>query len=273
MSGKKRTLYEIAQGKQRLNPVDAIEAEIIQEDTELAREARRLRLEEIVEKRKQKLQKLKGTEASSKQIAQVGNQFLTGIMQMAQVDPARAKEFLESLSQEDVTKLSLLSASGQGGGANIQALMPFLKSKDTSIQDILAIVKMVQPQQAKPMTIGDVAQLIKITREGSPQPQTNPYKELATRALDEVKSYRTLLDQQNQRRYEKEIAELKSRPSFEEEIAKEKARYEAFKGTFGSGGAPNIEFEKMKLNQDRYFFEHTYQQTKDLAEMRNKRAS
>jgi len=273
---KRPTLYEIAQGPSRVSTVDDIEAEIIQEDRELAREARRLRLEEIVERRKQKLNKLKGTEASNKQIAQVGNQFLTGLMQMAQVDPDRAKKFLEDLSQDDIAKLSMLSASGQGGGASMQALMPFLKNKDTSIQDIISIVKMVQPPQsaAKPLSVGDIAALFKVMQENKGQASDNSYMtKLIERTLDESKSYRELLFKQNQDKLEKEILDIKNRPSFAQELANKKAELESLRDAFGGGGAPNVEIAKMKMDQDRWMFEQKYQRDKDYQIMQNQRAS
>ena len=112
---KRKHLYELVteSGSPRTtSSADPIEAEINAEDRELAREARRLRLEELIQRRNNKLSELKNKGETKKAIAQVGNDYLGGIMDIAKVDPARAKAFLDSLNQEDIVKINMLAASG-----------------------------------------------------------------------------------------------------------------------------------------------------------------
>ena len=96
MKEKKRRAWNVTTGYKASSKenVDPIEREIRAEDREIADEARRLRLEVSVQRRKNALAELKGTQVTKKEIANTGNTILQGIMDMGKVDPTRAKEFL-----------------------------------------------------------------------------------------------------------------------------------------------------------------------------------
>ena len=73
--------------------------------------------------------------------------YLATILHTAQVDPARAKEFLTMLDEDDIRKLGLMQAMGQGGG--VSPYLPLLKSDGLKVKDIVEIVKLMQPPAAQ----------------------------------------------------------------------------------------------------------------------------
>jgi len=141
---------------------DPIEAEFFAEDQDLAREARRLRLEELIARRKAKIDGLRNDGKTEKKVVNVGNDVLGGILEMAQANPVQAKEFLDSLTQEHITKLTMLGSVG-----NPQAMLPFIKSNETTLHDIVEIMEMMQPEP-KTKTVStaeEVAMLMKALAE------------------------------------------------------------------------------------------------------------
>ena len=273
MKEKRRRAFDVTTGYKTSSKEagDPIEREIRAEDREIADDARRLRLEIAVQRRKNALAELKGKQVTKKEIANTGNTILQGIMDMGKVDPARAKEFLASLSQEDILKINMFSSSGSGG--NMMPFLPLLQNKDTKIQDIVAVVKMMQPAPDKPTTIAEVATLMKALREDKPQPQSNVYEKLVTSMLAEAKATREEQTKDRMLRYEKELAEHKNRPTFAQELAAKKAEMEAYKDTFGGGTGENLEITKMRMGQKRWEMEETWKRSKEMAELTQQKRS
>ena len=226
----------------------------------------------MIARRNQKLEAIKKTGKTEKEVSQAGNEFVKGILDVAKVDPARAKQFLDSLSQEDILKINSLSASGSSG--SIQALLPLIKNEGTKITDIVAIVKMMQPPPEKPTTISEVAMLMKVLSEqNKAQPQTNIYEKLVTSMLAEAKATREEQTKDRMLRYEKELAELKNKPTFTQELAAKKAEMEAYKDTFGGGTGENLEITKMRMGQKRWEMEETWKRSKEMAELTQQKRS
>ena len=274
MSKKKLYLQDLMteRGPTKTNTEDPVEREFIAEERSLTHEARRLRLEELIARRNRKIDEMTKKGKTEKEISQAGNEFFKGILDVAKVDPARAKQFLDSLSQEDILKINSISTSGSSG--SIQALLPLIKNEGTKIQDIVAIVKMMQPPPEKPTTISEVAMLMKTFKEmDKSPPQTNIYETLVTKLLDEARATREERNKDHMMRYEKELSELKNRPTFAQELAAKKAEMEAYKETFGGGTGQNIEVTKMQMGQKRWEMEETWKRTKEMAELTQQKTS
>ena len=249
---------------------DPIEREINEEDKELAREARRLRLEELIQRRNNKLTELRGKGETKKELAQVGNDFLSGIMDIAKVDPVRAKEFLASLTQEDIMKLNLLASSGKGGGTNLAALLPLLKGgggNKMEVKDIIGIVKMMQPPPEKPTTIGEVATLMKVVKEMDASPQQNdPLKT----AIEYLKPVYDLLAKKDNQFYTEMLKNAQQQNTNPLDFIKQIKEFAPMLGMVPAAGSndQNLELTKMKLDQERWRMEQTWNQTKALADMK-----
>jgi len=67
---------------------------------------------------------------------------MTHIMNNAQVDPVKAKQFLESLSQEDMNKLNYMMAAE---GDKSAAFLNLARSKETNVKDLVSLIKIVNP--------------------------------------------------------------------------------------------------------------------------------
>jgi len=266
MSKKKLYVHDLITEKEssRRLSSDPIEREIVAEDRELAREARRLRLEELIARRNQKLEQIKKTGKATKEIAQAGNEFLKGILEVAKVDPVRAKAFLDSLSQEDIMKINLFSSRGSGG--SLQALLPLIKSDKMGVKDIVAIVKMMQPPPEKPTTISEVATLIKVFKEmEKPQQQTDPMK----MAMEYIKPFYELMSQKDKTFYDAQITNIQKQivdPIAYLKQIREIAPSLGFVSADNTG--QNIELTKMKLDQERWKMEQNWRMNKELADMK-----
>ena len=114
-----------------------IERELIAEDRKKVMEARRLRLELVIQRRKKELEELKRNPKIKKDIANTHNDFLQRIMDTSNVNPSTIKAFVDSLNEEDMLKINLLSASGSGG--SIQEFLTFIKNEGTKITKIIII--------------------------------------------------------------------------------------------------------------------------------------
>ena len=144
---------------------DPIEAEFFAEDQDLAREARRLRLKELIARREVKLEEIKNNGEPEKEISyagvNVGNEILKGILEVAMVDPVRAKAILDSYSIEDIAKMSAFSSGGSGG--NPLAMLPFIKSDETTLHDIVEIMEMMRPAP-KPQKISNEEEIVMLMK-------------------------------------------------------------------------------------------------------------
>ena len=114
-----------------------IEQELIAEDRKKAMEARRLRLELVIQRRKKELEELKRTPKIKKDITNTRNGLLQRIMDTSNVNPSTIKAFSNSLNEEDILKLNLLYTSSSNG--IIQALLPLIKNEGTKITKIITI--------------------------------------------------------------------------------------------------------------------------------------
>ena len=248
---------------------DPIEQEIHAEDHELAREARRLRLEELIQRRQNKLTELKGKQVTQTEIANVGNEFLTGIFDVAKIDPGRAKEFLNSLTQEDISKLSMLSSSAKSSG-NMATLLPFLKSEKTDIKDIVAIVKMMQPPPQQDTKMSEIAALIKALQPTTPKQQDSTVKEV----MAYLQPFYEMMSKKDQAFYTAQIENVKSQivdPVAYLQHLKEVAPSLGF--TQGGNSSQDIELTKMKLDQEKWKLEQQWRMNKELAELTNEKQS
>ena len=78
------------------------------ENRELAREAKRLGLQELIARRKQSITKIKNGDKKENKIPHTENAFLKALFEVAKVDPARAKAILDSYSLKDVMMFNLI---------------------------------------------------------------------------------------------------------------------------------------------------------------------
>lgn len=139
-------MYDIATERIQPRRGSAITDALRREDEELANEAERLRLQELIGERRKKVDELKA-------VQQQGQQASTGVaspvallmsMLIAQgMDPAKVNEYIKALDNESLMKLSML------GGQNSNSLLPIAlmmqqgKSSSNTVQDAVATTKAI----------------------------------------------------------------------------------------------------------------------------------
>ncbi len=135
-SGRKR-------GSRRMISGDPFEQEFNADDRDLAREAKKLGLQELIARRKQSIAKIKNGDKKENKILHTENVFLKFLFEVATVDPALAKAILDSYSLKDVIMFNLIY-SGASGENLLAPVLSFIKRNEISVKDIVEIVKMMQ---------------------------------------------------------------------------------------------------------------------------------
>lgn len=127
----------IEDAKKKKGPLDRIMKE---RKTEAEDEYEATKIKRLVEEEKAKIRELKREGLPLERGTAIG--FSSRILQLAQVDPEKAKAFLTSLSQEDLNKITYLMAAESD---KTGALLNLAKSTGTSVKDLVEIVKMMRP--------------------------------------------------------------------------------------------------------------------------------
>ena len=193
--------------------------------------------------------------------------------------PEEVKEILSSLTEEEIDKLAYLTSAMSN--SNLANFRGFLRQPSTGAKEVLEAVKTgveVTKAQSSGMDLKGIAEIFKAGVEAAkaqtpPQPQTSSHEKLLERALDEAKAWREEVSKQNMARLEKEIAELKARPGFAEELAQKKAEFTAFREWIGGGATPNLEMQKLSLDHEKWKIETDWRIQKELADMKLKQQS
>jgi len=206
------------------------------ENEEAEQEYANTKLKRLIAEEKARINEL-GVEGKKPE-AHVSSDLLGHIMDLAQVSPVKAKEFLDSLSEDAMGKLAMISSMGQNGGMN--SVLPMLKG-GSNIQDIVAIVKLLQDNRQPKESGTDwkgAAELFKAGVEAAKaqqpaNPQSDLQYKLVEKTLDELKETRLEMSRQDRSRTDKEIAELKNRPSALQELSQDSEKYQVYKKMFG----------------------------------------
>ena len=241
MVKKRRYAYELIEGRREVRELDPLEEEIRKEEEELAREARRLRLEEIVAKRRKRIRELEGESGKGGEPSDLG------------ISVTMARE-LANLPEEERTKViqtyALLRSAEKGLGSNAALILPFLigyakTNPGATPKDYVEYGKTIVDSFTKGMEMGKSIQ----------PPQTvnlvdiiDKLKELATRETPEEKLEKMV---------EKLAEKLRPQPSALEQILLNDTLYERARelGLFGGkGGASkseiDLEIEKLRTERE-----------------------
>ena len=183
--------------------------------------------------------------------------------------PAEIKELLQSLTQEEIDKFSYISARMDPN--SLSNMRSSLQPQNTSIKDTIEIVKLVtegrQPQNQSGNDVSGIAKaLTEAMRLGADMSKSNQpansqndlqYK-MMENSLAEAKATREEMANQNRLRYEREIADLKSRPSEIDVLLSYEEKAEKFRKARGGTDSNVInEWALKKLDME---------QNKDIAD-------
>ena len=194
-------------------------AEILGSQTEnMAKELERAQMERILEEEKQKLLKLRQQQGAPLQVGQATN-FLQNLFTGR--SPEEIKEILSSLAPEDIDKIVAMNNNAFSDLRNL-ARSPSSDSK-TVLEAVKTGVEVAKAQSNQGVDLKGIAEIFKAGVEAArvqnpAQPQQNVYETLVKTTLDELKATREQMATQEKLRIEKEIAELKARPSGIDEL-------------------------------------------------------
>jgi len=172
--------------------------------------------------------------------------------------PEEIKQIIGSLDEGSLDKLAYLTAAmnGQQLGVFAQTLRrPETNVKDT-IELINTVVKMNQrPTEQQGSLLQGVAALLKEFREAqTPQtPKESHTEKYLDLLLGELKLARQDQAKEREARLEKEIMEIKNKPSGMEEIAHDAEKFATYRKMFGGGdpsAANEYTLKKLEMEQN-----------------------
>ena len=192
---------------------------ILEEQNEaLEKEWERSQMERLLEEEKQKLLKLRQQQSAPLQVGQATN-FLQNLF--AGRSPEEIKEILGSLTPEDIDKIVAMNGNAFSEFKNV-ARNPSTDPKIV-LEAVKTGVEVAKVQGNQGVDLKGMAEIFKAVAEATKaqqpsQPQQNVYETLVKSTLDELKATREQMATQERLRIEKEIAELKARPSGIDEL-------------------------------------------------------
>ena len=191
--GKERKrLYDVAVAEEvRRRGSDPLEEAIADEDRELAREAKRKRLEEIVLEREAKIKELKsrleGAGGTPNEGAPLTSGSVVATLIKGGVEPKVANEWLESLSPEALGALIALQSNNP-----TLAMMAFAmgqqRGQPITVKDVIELNKVQRESGIQPNITLDIAKIIEaVTSAGKAGPEINP-KEIVDSTVEAIKT-------------------------------------------------------------------------------------
>lgn len=219
-----------------------------------AQELENLEFDALIAEAKKKLQ-----DASPNKIdpAQATN-FATMIF--AGRTPAEIKEIIHSLTQEEIDKFSYMAASmNPNNFANMRGL---LREPNTGTKEIVDAIKIgtdLRKPESNSISAKDLLDAIKTGMEisNARQPansQNDGNYKLLEMTLGELKATREESARQERLKTDREIADLKNRPSALQELSQDAEKYQVYKKMFGgtdSAVTNDYSLKKLEMEQSK----------------------
>jgi len=177
---KPERAYELIEERRvRERRKDPLEEAIEAEDRELAREAKRKRLEEWILEREAKIKKLKaelekGEKKAEKEQPMTTSALVTNLIRSG-IDPKVANEWLKSLSPEALGALIALQSNNPALAMVAFGMTSQKKGEGLTVKDVVELNKAMQSSGVQPQITIDVDELVKAaTGAGKPSETVSP---------------------------------------------------------------------------------------------------
>lgn len=249
MSQKKKAYEMMEERRVRKENRDPLAEVIEEEDRELAREARRLRLQQIIAKRKKDIDAIEGEKGKeSMPVASPGQGInpasaLITTMIARGVQPDKANEYITALSDEAILKLSLMQSQ------NPNSMLPLFllgRKDDTSTKEIVStaktMIELAKPSEKTGESLGGDL-VTKLVTETLPDLQK------------EIREASTTAYQLQIQRLEKSIEDMKPMDPAEYVIKVRQSAEALGMRVPEPGGAQEAGIKKMQLDYERWKFE------------------
>lgn len=174
--------------------------------------------EQMQEYEQTKLERMIAEEKAKIQIVQkegktlepkLASDFTARIFQLAEVDPAKAKGFIQSLDQEDLNKIAFLMSAESDRGS---AFMNLARSPGTSVKELVELLKIMRPDNGGTDLKG-IAEVFKLGMEAAkssvPQGQQTPI-EIFKMVKEFVEPFQQSLGQKDKELWEERMQRLQS---------------------------------------------------------------
>ena len=243
---KKKSLAEVFEAAEepyssRSSPLDEL---LEEEEKELVREAKKLKLQEILQERRRRLQETSGQQMGGFGFGMGGQQNLGTMLFSSLVaqglKPEEVKQYLSALTPETISALGALNANNP--------MIPFLiysmtrqNPQGLTVKDVVEIAEKMRPPAHSDGV--NVAQLITAIAEVVKPKESTNVVELFTKFVQPLVEQRISF-------LEKELESYKNRPGFIQELAQKKDELEALRILLGAGAGESRRLEEMKLNLD-----------------------
>lgn len=239
-SRQRKKAYEVVEGR-RIRSVenDPVEDEMLAEERELAREARRLRLEEIVAKRRKKVEEANREGAGG--VAQ-GDPFVKSLI----VDKKAQEQWLSLDDDQRNTILAAITASKageQGMGLTLPLMMMQMRQNPTSnVKDMVDLIKAVAGDRRDDSTTELLKIFIPLIQEKKPEAS-------ATSIFKDAVNLVQMLTAKDREYLMRELERERSQPSLGEQLrgVLDTAETMGYKR-----GGSDLEVEKMRIEHDRW---------------------
>ncbi len=274
-------LYDLVEERRvKSSRKDPVEEVLEEEKRQMAEEARMLRLQEIIEERRRRIEKLKkGLDKGEIQPAQTS---LASILTTLGGDPQKIDELLKNLSPESMQKLILLTSATSG---NPNVLLPLAlmtrtegspnqiaQMANTYLDHALDMIK----KTGQPMTADGLANLITAISSAL-KPQGGGQNQLVEKLIEELRETRKALQEEKIKHLEEKIRESRIDPVQYLKHVAEVAEKLGFKKE-GETSEKDLLLEKMReehelklmeidLNLQKWMYERQLEQQKNQTMM------
>ncbi len=195
-------------------PSSDIEAIIEREKKERMAELERLKLERMVEEERLRINELrKGGKTVD---AGTAGEFIQSVLQLANVDPKKAAEFIRELGEEDVRKIAIMTAASNMNSPTLAALFTLARNPNVDTKTMVEFVKefkeLYQPQPQQPqVTLEGIAQLFKTAFDMAHSSQPASQTITLERAIEIVKPFFEVAMQKDREIFEERLKRLEEK--------------------------------------------------------------
>jgi len=195
----------VADIKKKKSPVTKILEERAEEQMQ---EYEQTKLERMIAEEKARIQSVQKEGRTLE--PKVASDFTARIFQLAEVDPAKAKGFIQSLDQEDLNKIAFLMSAGSNRG---DAFLNLARSPGTSVKELVELLKIMRPDNGGTDLKG-IAEVFKLgmeaTKSSVPQGQQTPI-EIFKMVKEFVEPFQQSLGQKDRELWEERMARMQER--------------------------------------------------------------
>jgi len=245
--------------KKGISKSNGLEEVMERRQTEKMMEYENTKLDTLIAEEKKKLKEASPTKIDSSQAPNF-MAFLSSLF--VGKSPAEINEILTYLTQEQIDKLRLLSESMNPN--NLTNIRGIMQPQNSSLKETIEIVKLIlsmqQPQKSESNNISgkDLIDAFKTGLEVKAQQPANPQPDIQYKMLEstmaEIKAMREDASRQERLRTEREIAELKNRPSGFDELVFNEEKAAKVRKIFGgadTGATNEYSLKKLEMEQNK----------------------